>query len=260
MAVQGGGRRHRDRTAAGHHRGQRARSGTPNRSNSSASKAPREMSNSIVRDALDASVTSSPVDLKITQASMVPNIARPSRARPRRPSTFAQQPFDLRTREVGLEHEPGPLANQRLVAGVAQLVAAGRGAAVLPDDRACQRLAAGRVPDDNRLTLIGDPDGVELSLPHSRVVQRLSGHRLGDRPALGRVMLEPARPGGYAGQTRDLRGRQVRPRGRRPGRWCRSCPDRWPGSRARPGVDHSDHERHEAAVSRTRSNDTGTRR
>ena len=46
------------------------------------------MSNSSVREALDASVTSSPVSRKTTQASIVPNTARPSRARCASPSTL----------------------------------------------------------------------------------------------------------------------------------------------------------------------------
>ena len=60
--------------------------------------------------------------------------SRPPRARA--PATLSQQPLDLGRREVRVEHEAGALANQRLVAGGLQLVAARGRAPVLPDDRA----------------------------------------------------------------------------------------------------------------------------
>ncbi len=46
------------------------------------------MSYSIVREAFDGSVMCSPVSLKISHASTVPNTARPARARSRSPSTL----------------------------------------------------------------------------------------------------------------------------------------------------------------------------
>jgi hypothetical protein len=58
-----------------------------------------------------------------------------------RNAALADQPFDLRAGEVRIEHEPGALAEERLVAGLLELVAAARRAAVLPDERAVERLA-----------------------------------------------------------------------------------------------------------------------
>ncbi len=64
-----------------------ARAGTPKSSNSSGSQRPAAMSNSIVRDAFEGSVTYSPVSLYTSHESTVPNTARPPRARSRKPST-----------------------------------------------------------------------------------------------------------------------------------------------------------------------------
>ena len=45
-------------------------------------------SNNMVREAFDGSVTACPVSLNVSQASTVPNTARPRLARSSRPSTF----------------------------------------------------------------------------------------------------------------------------------------------------------------------------
>jgi hypothetical protein len=71
---------------------------------------------------------------------------------------LADQPLDLRAGEVGVEHEPGALAHERLTSLLAELVAAGGGAAVLPHERAVERVAGLAVPGDDRLALVGDPD------------------------------------------------------------------------------------------------------
>ena len=76
--------------------------------------------------------------------------------------------------------------------GLAQLVAAGGGAAVLPDERAMQRLARRRVPADDGLALVGDADRLELAGLQARVVERLAGDRVRDVPDLRRVVLDPA--------------------------------------------------------------------
>ena len=112
----------------------------------------------------------------------------------RRQVGVAQQPLDLGAGEVGVEDEPGALADQRLVPGLAQLVAARRGAAVLPDQRPVQRLARCRVPGDDRLALVGDPDRVELGALDAGVGERLARDPPRHLPDLARVVLDPARP------------------------------------------------------------------
>src|SRR5207248_8384521 len=62
-----------------------------------------------------------------------PRVDRPERGT-RGDATLAQQPLDLRAGEIGVDYEPGAVAEELLVTGLAQLVAAGRGAAVLPDE------------------------------------------------------------------------------------------------------------------------------
>ena len=83
-------------------------------------------------------------------------------------------------------------AHERLVAGGAQLVAALGGAAVLPDDRAVQRLAARSVPRDDGLALVGDPDPGQRAPVDAGRVERLARDRARDVPDLGGVVLDPA--------------------------------------------------------------------
>jgi hypothetical protein len=80
------------------------------------------------------------------------------------------------------------------VARFAQLVAAGRRPAVLPDDRAVERLSRPRVPRDDGLALVRDPDPGEIRSRNPGVVERLPRHAAGDRPDLLRVVLHPAGP------------------------------------------------------------------
>jgi hypothetical protein len=73
-----------------------------------------------------------------------------------------QQPLDLRRGEVGIDDEPRPRANERLVARLAQLVAPSSRSPVLPDERVVNGLARSGVPRDDGLALVGDPDRGEI--------------------------------------------------------------------------------------------------
>ena len=145
------------------------------------------MSNSIVREALVRSVTWRPVSLKASQESIVPKTARSAR------SGVAQQPLDLRPREVGIDHKSGPLPHQLLAPGRLQLLAAPGGTPVLPDQRPVDRLAACRVPGDHRLALVGDPDPVQLAAAQTGVGDRLGRDPPRHLPDLVRIVLDPAR-------------------------------------------------------------------
>jgi hypothetical protein len=112
--------------------------------------------------------------------------------RPLGPRGVAQQPLDLGPGEVGVDRQPGALAHQRLVSGLPQLVAAPRGAAVLPDEGPVDRLAAVRVPGDDGLALVGDPDRIEVGALDPRRGDRLGGDPPGHLPDLVRVVLDPA--------------------------------------------------------------------
>jgi hypothetical protein len=104
-----------------------------------------------------------------------------------------QDPAQLGRREVGIEHEPGPLAHERLVAGHAQLATLVGRAAILPDDGRRDRQAAGPFPDDGGLTLVGDSDRRHLRGAVGTTLQRLPGRVALRRPDLERVLLDPAR-------------------------------------------------------------------
>jgi hypothetical protein len=101
------------------------------------------------------------------------------------------QPLDLRAGEVGVEHQAGAVADELLPTLLLELGAALGGAAVLPDDRGCQRLTRRAVPGDDGLALVGDADGLRLAA--ACVVDRLLGDRDRHVPGLRRVVLHPAR-------------------------------------------------------------------
>ena len=68
---------------------------------------------------------------------------------------LVEQPGDFRAAEVRIDDQPGALAHQALGAHLAQLLALGGGATVLPHDGVVDRLAALAVPDDGGLPLVG---------------------------------------------------------------------------------------------------------
>ncbi len=105
---------------------------------------------------------------------------------------LAQEPFDLRRREVRVQDEARVRADERLVPGGAQLVAAVGRAPVLPDDRAMQRLARHRIPHAHRLALIGDPDRAEAAVRDPGVRERLQGDRARRLPDLAGIVLDQA--------------------------------------------------------------------
>jgi hypothetical protein len=79
------------------------------------------------------------------------------------------------------------------VARLLQLVAAARGAAVLPHDRPVERLAALAVPRDHRLALVRDPYARERTAVDARGVECLLCDGARHVPDLARVVLHPAR-------------------------------------------------------------------
>ena len=102
-------------------------------------------------------------------AGQVPDQPRVDRAEGEvggaRDTASPQQPLELGAAEVRVEHEPGAPAHEIEGALGRQLVAAGGGPAVLPDDRPAVRHAGGAVPRHDRLALVGDPDGDDRRVP-----------------------------------------------------------------------------------------------
>src|SRR5207248_3030417 len=116
---------------------------------------------------------------------------------------------DLGAREIGVEREAGPGAEERFVPVGPELVADRRADPALPDDRVGHRSPSGAIPDDRRLALVRDPDrgdpihaahllddlasDAQLALPDRlRVVRNVAGRRVAllelalggrDRPA-----------------------------------------------------------------------------
>ncbi|KAG1249744.1 hypothetical protein G6F65_019013 [Rhizopus arrhizus] len=87
-----------------------------------------------------------------------------------------QQPGQLGTRKVRVQHQAGPRLQEVGVTVAAQLITHRRGAAVLPDDRAGKRTARGAFPDQRGFALVGDADGGHVGRGRSRVAQRFARH------------------------------------------------------------------------------------
>jgi hypothetical protein len=115
--------------------------------------------------------------LNASQLSIVPSASRP-----------AEAASLLGRRKIGIDDQPGAVLHRRLVPRIAQGGACIGGAAVLPDDRARQRLSRGFVPGDHGFALVGDADAGDAA----DFAQHLA--RAGQRraPDLARVMLDPA--------------------------------------------------------------------
>ncbi len=110
-----------------------------------------------MRLAFEGSVacTSPPVSFQSSQVSMVPTATSAEGSMP--PSVKSQASFV--PEKYGSSTSPVVRAHQRRVAGGGELVAARRGAAVLPHDGPVERFARAPVPRHDGLTLVGDADG-----------------------------------------------------------------------------------------------------
>ena len=215
--------------------------GTRNRRHSSSSQRCAWMSNSEVRLALVTSVawTAPPVSRQSRKLSMVPKASSPRSARSRAPgrcrgSRRSWSPRNTDRAPARSGRGPG------LRALGLELGAVVGGAAVLPDDRAVDRLAGRAVPDDGRLALVGDADGgdapdvdpllASASRTTASVSRQISSGSCSTQPRCGIMLRELA-----------LRRRR-RPRLASRTRWraSRSCPDRSPGhDRPAPRADHT---------------------
>src|SRR5512134_1094856 len=75
---------------------------------------------------------------------------------------------------------------------LAQRLAGGGGAPILPDNGGMDRRAGGAVPEDGRLPLVGDANGVDGGRADAGIGQGRGDDREAGRPDRVRVMLDPA--------------------------------------------------------------------
>ena len=106
-----------------------------------------------------------------------------------------QQPLQLGAGEVGINAQAGFLQDGVAVAGLAQLLAGGLGAAVLPDDAVVNGLAGGAVPDNGGFALVGDAHAADVAGLQPRLGQCLFGRGQLGAPDFARVVLHPAGAG-----------------------------------------------------------------
>ena len=133
---------------------------------------------------------------------------------------LAEEPLELRRREVRIRDEAGALADQ--LGG--QLRAALGGAAVLPDDRVVHRHAGRAVPEERRLALVRDPD--RASAPRRAPARRPRARSARSPP----VRARPSPSAGSAAAAPRSRGREPSAPRRRAGTSCPSFPGRSRGS------------------------------
>ena len=182
----------------------------------------------MVRLALVASVacTRPPVSRHSSQVSIVPKASSPGfgARRARRSRCRAARPAWWR-RNRGRAAARCVRVTSGLVPGLAQRVADGGGAAVLPDDGVVDRPAGGAVPQHGGLALVGDADGGNVGGAAAGRRQGLAQGLDAVRPNLRRRRARPSRKPGNAGQGR-AEPRRPAPAAGRGKRWCgwRWCP------------------------------------
>ena len=104
-----------------------------------------------------------------------------------------EDPLDLCAGEIGVDEQAGLFLHIRAETVRRELVADGRRAAALPDDRIIDGLTGVLVPDDRRLALVRDADAGDVRRRQAALFKRLAH---GKQLALKddhRVMLHPAR-------------------------------------------------------------------
>ena len=113
-----------------------------------------------------------------------------------------KQPGRLRGAEVRIEDEAGGGTHEREVARLGELGAQRRGAPVLPDDGAVQRLPGRAVEGHERLALVRDAEGGDPVAPLGQAGAELGQGVADGVPDLTGVVLDPAGPGEVLGQLR----------------------------------------------------------
>ena len=123
--------------------------------------------------------------------------------------TICQEPFGLRSREVRVEHQPGPLPNEIEMARRSEFVAPLCGATVLPDDGVAVGRTGRSVPGEHRFALVRDSDGRHCVDPD--VTDHVVQGDAGGGPDLVGIVFDPTRLGIVLGELsiRACRGSAV---------------------------------------------------
>ncbi len=124
---------------------------------------------------------------------MVPKARRPACAAAARAIDVIEQPGDLACGEIRIEQQPGRGGDPRFMACATQIVTSAGGAPVLPDDGVVDRLAAGAIPDEGGLALVGDADAGDVAGAESGFGHGFAHGCDRRRPDFVRIVLDQAR-------------------------------------------------------------------
>ncbi|MNC34605.1 hypothetical protein D3C75_830450 [compost metagenome] len=105
---------------------------------------------------------------------------------------LVEEPTQLGGGEVRIKQQAGLRRHPWLMAGGPEHGAVGGGAAVLPDDGRMDQRAAGRLPHQGGLALVGDADGGDLPSLQTGLTERRPAHLQHALPDLFAVVLDPA--------------------------------------------------------------------
>ena len=111
-----------------------------------------------------------------------------------------EDPLDLRAGKIGVDEQTGLLLHIRAKTVGRELIADGRRAAALPDDRVIDGLARILVPDDRRLSLVCDADCRDILVGRARFLHCLHGYTEHRGPDFIGIVLHPARFGEILGE------------------------------------------------------------
>ena len=110
-----------------------------------------------------------------------------------RPLNIIENPLDLRRRKIRVNDQSCLLTVCLLESLRLQCIRNVRCSAALPHDRIIDRFSCLLVPDNRRLTLIGDTDRRNICRRRADHVHRLNRHAKHCRPDLIGIVLHPAR-------------------------------------------------------------------
>ena len=172
--------------------------GISNSASNSSSQSWLWMLNSRVREALVASVRweRPPVRRQSRKQSTVPKRSSPRSAALAGAGHVVEDPAQLGGGEIRIDQQPGARADIGLVAGGLEFGTVVGGTTILPDDGRVDQVAAGGVPDQRGLALVGDADGGDVGRAQALAGERVATDLEGGQPDFLAVVLHPAVPSG----------------------------------------------------------------